>query len=137
MLKSMPLLEQLTVLLRDARMLSFSDVISILAEHVDPHVAADKVLALLPQVGILLHGNWVPKSEVVFPEKVLSHANGVSAEQMIRARDYIVSYSMGVAMTYLVLISSNPSAALSFLPHALPVPSSGNGRHPVTSCGNT
>ncbi|XP_039229691.1 DNA-directed RNA polymerase III subunit RPC5 [Drosophila yakuba] len=90
MLKSMPLLEQLTVLLRDARMLSFSDVITILAEHVDPHVAADKVLALLPQVGILLHGNWVPKSEVVFPEKVLSHANGVSAEQMIRARDYIL-----------------------------------------------
>ncbi|XP_016984506.1 DNA-directed RNA polymerase III subunit RPC5 [Drosophila rhopaloa] len=90
MLKSMPLLEQLTVLLRDARMLSFSDVIGILTEHVDPHVPADKVLALLPQVGILLHGNWVPRSEVVFPEKMLSHANGVSAEQMIRARDYIL-----------------------------------------------
>ncbi|KAL7733826.1 hypothetical protein ACLKA6_011549 [Drosophila palustris] len=90
MLKTMPLLEQLRVLLKDARALSFSDILHILSEHIDPHVSADKVLALLPQVGILLHGNWVPKSEVVYPEKMLSHANGVSAEQMIRARDYIL-----------------------------------------------
>ncbi|EDV39783.1 uncharacterized protein Dana_GF24293 [Drosophila ananassae] len=90
MLRTMPLLEQLRVLLRDAKMLSFGDLLEVLAEHVDPHVAADKVLALLPQVAILLHGNWVPRSEVVFPEKMLSHANGVAAEQMIRARDYIL-----------------------------------------------
>lgn len=90
MLKTMPLLEQLRVLLKDARVLSFTDVLHILTEHIDPHVSADKVLALLPQVGILLHGNWVPKSEVVYPEKMLSHANGVTAEQMIRARDYIL-----------------------------------------------
>ncbi|KAH8286272.1 hypothetical protein KR054_005697, partial [Drosophila jambulina] len=90
MLRTMPLLEQLKVLLRDARMLSFADVIEILTEHVDPHVSSEKVLALLPQVGILLHGNWVPRSEVVFPERMLSHANGVSAEQMIRARDYVL-----------------------------------------------
>ncbi|KAH8379037.1 hypothetical protein KR009_002783 [Drosophila setifemur] len=90
MLRTMPLLEQLRVLLRDARMLSFGDLIEVLAEHVDPHVAGDKVLALLPQVAILLHGNWVPRSEVVFPEKMISHANGVAAEQMVRARDYIL-----------------------------------------------
>ncbi|XP_017862331.1 PREDICTED: DNA-directed RNA polymerase III subunit RPC5 [Drosophila arizonae] len=90
MLKTLPLLDQLRVLLKDAKILSFSDVLNILTEYVDPHVSADKVLALLPQVGILLHGNWVPKSEVVYPEKMLSHANGVSAEQMIRARDYIL-----------------------------------------------
>ncbi|EDV97677.1 DNA-directed RNA polymerase III subunit RPC5 [Drosophila grimshawi] len=90
MLKTLALLDQLRVLLKDARMLSFSDLLNILCEHVDPHVNADKVLALLPQVGILLHGNWVPKSELVYPEKMLSHANGVTAEQMIRARDYIL-----------------------------------------------
>ncbi|KAH8398159.1 hypothetical protein KR215_008187 [Drosophila sulfurigaster] len=90
MLKTMPLLEQLRVLLKDAKLLSFADVLHILTEHIDPHVNADKVLALLPQVGILLHGNWAPKSEVVYPEKMLSHANGVTAEQMIRARDYIL-----------------------------------------------
>ncbi|SPP76903.1 DNA-directed RNA polymerase III subunit RPC5 [Drosophila guanche] len=90
MLKTMPLLDQLRVLLRDVRMLSFGDVLEILAEQADSHVTPDKVLALLPQVGILLNGNWVPKSEVVFPEKMLSHANGVTAEQMIRARDYIL-----------------------------------------------
>ncbi|KAH8327613.1 hypothetical protein KR074_003279, partial [Drosophila pseudoananassae] len=90
MLRTMPLLEQLRVLLRDAKMFSFGDLLEVLVEHVDPHVAADKVLALLPQVAILLHGNWVPRSEVVFPEKMLSHANGVAAEQMIRARDYIL-----------------------------------------------
>ncbi|EDW79307.1 uncharacterized protein Dwil_GK25406 [Drosophila willistoni] len=90
MLKTMPLLEQLRVLLKDARMLSFSDLMKVLSDHVDPQVTADKVLALLPQVGILLHGNWVPRSEVVYPEKMLSHANGATAEQMIRARDYIL-----------------------------------------------
>ncbi|KAH8295799.1 hypothetical protein KR018_009173, partial [Drosophila ironensis] len=90
MLRTMPLLEQLRVVLRDTRMLSFGEMLEILTEHMDPHVTADKVLALLPQVAILLHGNWVPRSEVVFPEKMLSHANGVPAEQMIRARDYIL-----------------------------------------------
>ncbi|KAH8302954.1 hypothetical protein KR044_012452 [Drosophila immigrans] len=90
MLKTLPLLDQLRVLLKDAKLLSFADVLHIMSEHIDPHVSADKVLALLPQVGILLHGNWVPKSEVVYPEKMLSHANGVTAEQMIRARDYIL-----------------------------------------------
>ncbi|ALC43022.1 Sin [Drosophila busckii] len=90
MLKTLPLQEQLRVVLRDAKMLSFADMIHILAEHIDPNVSADKVLALMPQVGILLHGNWVPKSEVLYPEKMLSHANGVSAEQMIRARDYVL-----------------------------------------------
>ncbi|KAH8398761.1 hypothetical protein KR222_002968 [Zaprionus bogoriensis] len=91
MLKTLPLLEQLRVILKDARILSYGDMLQILSQHIDPHIAGDKVLALLPQVGVLLHGNWVPKSEVIYPEKMLSHANGVPAEQMIRARDYVVS----------------------------------------------
>ncbi|XP_030372554.1 DNA-directed RNA polymerase III subunit RPC5 [Scaptodrosophila lebanonensis] len=90
MLKTMPALEQVGVLLKDAKMLSFGDIMRILTEHIDPHLQADKVLALLPQVGILLHGNWVPKSEMVYPENILSRVNGVTAEQMIKARDYVI-----------------------------------------------
>lgn len=132
MLKTMPLLDQLRVILKDAKILSFADVLNILSEHIDPHISGDKVLALLPQVGILLHGNWVPKSEVVYPEKMLSHANGVSAEQMIRARDYIVSPLKHFPNLYLSLPLL--PAALPLLTHTIPASHPGHVRHAAASC---
>lgn len=131
MLKTLPLLDQLRVLLKDAKMLSFPDVLHILTEHIDPHVSAEKVLALLPQVGILLHGNWVPKSEVVYPEKMLSHANGVSAEQMIRARDYVVCYTRHYMSKCYINNVSFLWTALQILTHSVPVPKTSDDRHPV------
>lgn len=90
-LKSMSLIDQLKVILKDAKMLSFDDIMSILQDGVDSTITIEKVLRSLPQVGILIHGNWVPQSEIVYPNEMLSNANGVNADLMIRARDYVVS----------------------------------------------
>lgn len=39
----------------------------------------------------MIRGNWVVQSECLYPEKTWSTLNGVPAEFMCRARDYIVS----------------------------------------------
>lgn len=51
----------------------------------------DKILQALTTVGVLLRGNWAIQSDVLYPEKSWSALNGVPAEYMCRARDYIVS----------------------------------------------
>ncbi|XP_075160810.1 RNA polymerase III subunit E [Haematobia irritans] len=89
-LKSMSLIDQLKVILKDAKMLSFDDIMSILQDGVDSNVTVEKVLRTLPQVGILIHGNWVPQSEILYPNEMLSNANGVKSELMIRGRDYVL-----------------------------------------------
>lgn len=94
-LKSMPLIDQLKCILKDAKMLSFDDVMSILHESMYAKITIEKVLRNLPQVGILIHGNWVPQSEILYHTEMLSNANGVKAELMIRARDYVVSIKIG------------------------------------------
>lgn len=66
------------------------DIMKILQENVDAKITQEKIIRTLPQVGILIHGNWVPQSEILYPAETLSNANGVCSELMIRARDYIV-----------------------------------------------
>lgn len=50
----------------------------------------DKILQALSTIGVLLRGNWVIQSDVLYPEKSWSRLNGVPAEFMCSARDYIV-----------------------------------------------
>lgn len=38
----------------------------------------------------MIHGNWIVQSEAIYPPKSVSPTNGVSAELMCRARDYIL-----------------------------------------------
>lgn len=61
-------------------------------------VTSELILKVLPQLAVLVRGNWAVKSEVLFPKDTLSAVSGVPAEVMCRARDYVVSlhtfYSM-------------------------------------------
>lgn len=50
----------------------------------------EKIFRALPTVGLMIHGNWVVQSESIYPAKTVSPTNGVSAELMCRARDYIL-----------------------------------------------
>lgn len=50
----------------------------------------EKILRTLPTIGHMLHGNWVAQSEVIYPPKSVSAINGVPADLMCRARDYIL-----------------------------------------------
>lgn len=38
----------------------------------------------------MIQGNWIVQSEAIYPTKSVSPTNGVSAELMCRARDYIL-----------------------------------------------
>uniref|UniRef100_A0A1B0FI91 DNA-directed RNA polymerase III subunit RPC5 n=1 Tax=Glossina morsitans morsitans TaxID=37546 RepID=A0A1B0FI91_GLOMM len=89
-LKSLPLLEQLKIILKDGRMLSFDEILKIFQDSVDPKVTSEKLVKTLPQVGIPIHGNWVPQSEDLYPSDTFSNVNGVKSELMVRARDYVL-----------------------------------------------
>lgn len=54
-------------------------------------VTLELTLKALPQLAVLVRGNWAVKSEVLFPKDTLSAVSGVPAEVMCRARDYVVS----------------------------------------------
>lgn len=54
-------------------------------------VTSELILKALPQLAVLVRGNWAVKSEVLFPKDTLSAVSGVPAEVMCRARDYVVS----------------------------------------------
>ncbi|XP_058054854.1 DNA-directed RNA polymerase III subunit RPC5 [Anopheles bellator] len=86
-LKQLTLLEQLKVILADAKVITFGQILELLPDRT---VSPEKVLRLLPQVGWLIRGNWVAQSEFIYLEGTVSGTNGVPAEQMRKARDYIL-----------------------------------------------
>lgn len=52
---------------------------------------ADSLLKTLPKVAVLVQGNWIVKSEILYPQGTFSGVSGVPADIMCRARDYVVS----------------------------------------------
>lgn len=87
--KNSPLLNQIKSLLIESKALSFNQLIELLP---DKTISTEKVLRVLPLAGILIQGNWVPQSEIIYPPDTFSEINGVTSELMCRARDYIVRY---------------------------------------------
>lgn len=62
-----------------------------LTQIIDKNIYNDeKIFRALPTVGLMIHGNWVVQSESIYPPKTVSPTNGVPAELMCRARDYIL-----------------------------------------------
>lgn len=66
--------------------MSFSNVRALLSSE----YSTTDVLYYLQKVAMLVQGNWVVKSEVIYPKDFTSPQNGVPSELMCRARDYIV-----------------------------------------------
>lgn len=87
-LRGLPLQEQCRLLLKDAQVIQFHQIMLLLAGG--EGVTADAMLKCLQKVAVLVRGNWVVKSEVLYPENTFSAISGVPAELMCRARDYIV-----------------------------------------------
>lgn len=54
-------------------------------------VTTDNLLRTLPKVAVLVQGNWIVKSDILYPAGTLSGVSGVPADLMCRARDYVVS----------------------------------------------
>lgn len=89
-LRGLPILEQCRTLLKDAQIVKFEQLLMLLAGG--EGLSADSLLRNLPKVAVLVRGNWVVKSDVVYPVDTFSSTSGVPAELMWRARDYVVIF---------------------------------------------
>lgn len=87
-LRQLPLVEQCRLLLKDAQIIQFQQIMMLLAGG--EGVTADTLLKVLPKVAVLVRGNWIVKSEVLYPPNTLSAISGVPSEHMCRARDYVL-----------------------------------------------
>ncbi|VEN48219.1 unnamed protein product [Callosobruchus maculatus] len=87
-LRALPVLEQCRLLLKDAQIIQFQQLLMLLAGG--EGLTAEILLRTLPVVAVLVRGNWVVKSEVLYPANTFSSTSGVPAELMCRARDYVL-----------------------------------------------
>ncbi|KYN08719.1 DNA-directed RNA polymerase III subunit RPC5, partial [Cyphomyrmex costatus] len=81
---TLPLLDQIRTIMKQVRVISFAKLCEILSEH-----DTTTILRYLQQVAMLVQGNWIVNSELIYPKDSLSPQNNTS-EFMCRARDYIL-----------------------------------------------
>ncbi|KAJ8929805.1 hypothetical protein NQ314_017402 [Rhamnusium bicolor] len=93
-LRALPILKQCRLLLKDAQIIQFQQLFMLLAGG--EGLTADVLLKTLPKVAVIVRGNWVVKSDVLYPSNTFSAISGVPAELMCRARDYVVSSVMKI-----------------------------------------
>ncbi|XP_045475920.1 DNA-directed RNA polymerase III subunit RPC5 [Harmonia axyridis] len=87
-LRALPLLEQCRLLLKGSQIVQFQQILMLLAGS--SGLTNDSLLKTLPKVAVLVRGNWVVKSEVLYPPETMSPICGVPSENMCRARDYLL-----------------------------------------------
>lgn len=90
-------------------------------------ITPELILKALPQLAVLVRGNWAVKSEVLFPKDTLSAVSGVPAEVMCRARDYVVSLHTfhSIVFTLKIVIGS--------FSYSQEISMSSDGRYPQLS----
>lgn len=86
-IRKLPLLDQIKVILKDAKILSFEALKEMLT---DVQLTDDKILRQLVLCGMMVHGNWTLQSDILYPESFVSFRGGVSGELMSRGRDYVI-----------------------------------------------
>lgn len=84
-LRNRPLVDRVRHLLRSASVLGYDELVELLDSEEKPL----DVLRALQQVGVLVQGNWVIKSDEIFPQQG-SYAPGISSEALCQARDYML-----------------------------------------------
>jgi len=87
-MRSMPLADQVRILLREAKALSTRHLLALLGPSHDQQ----NVIKAVQTVAVMVRGNWVVRSDILYPRDTTSALNGVPADIMCRSRDYIVSY---------------------------------------------
>lgn len=86
-LRTMSLSDQIHHILKDSKVVSYSTLLEMLDVR---RFSPKQIIQVLQLEGILIHGNWVVQSERLYPAESVSGTNGVPAELMCRARDYIL-----------------------------------------------
>lgn len=85
-LKAMNLADQIRSIMKEARLLQFRHLIALLPGPVDVQL----VLKSIQNVALLVRGNWIVRSDILYPKETFSATSGVPAEIMVRSRDYVV-----------------------------------------------
>lgn len=106
-LKLYSLSDQIQTILRDGKVINFDLLMRMLDNAA---WSADLVLQTLPSVGMLVQGNWTVLSEILYPTGTLSGTNGVPAELMCRARDYVVSLPINLFVMSFIIVCTTQLA---------------------------
>ncbi|XP_007951371.1 DNA-directed RNA polymerase III subunit RPC5 [Orycteropus afer afer] len=85
-LRTLPLADQIKILMKNVKVMPFANLMSLLGPSVDP-VA---VLRGIQKVAMLVQGNWVVKSDILYPRDSSSPHSGVPAEVLCRGRDFVM-----------------------------------------------
>uniref|UniRef100_A0A3Q3DEL6 Polymerase (RNA) III (DNA directed) polypeptide E n=1 Tax=Hippocampus comes TaxID=109280 RepID=A0A3Q3DEL6_HIPCM len=85
-LRTLPLGEQIRTLMKNVKVIQFASLMGLLASGTD----ATAVLRCIQQVALLVQGNWVVKSDVLYPKNTCSPHSGVPADVLCRGRDFVM-----------------------------------------------
>ncbi|XP_043085958.1 DNA-directed RNA polymerase III subunit RPC5 [Puntigrus tetrazona] len=85
-LRTLPLGEQVKTLMKNVKVMPFANLMGLLASGTD----STAVLRCIQQVALLVQGNWVVKSDVLYPKSTCSSHSGVPAEVLCRGRDFVM-----------------------------------------------
>ncbi|CAL1599727.1 unnamed protein product [Knipowitschia caucasica] len=85
-LRTLPLAEQVKTLMKNVKIMPFANLMGLLALGTD----STAVLRCIQQVALLVQGNWVVKSDVLYPKNTCSAHSGVPAEVLCRGRDFVM-----------------------------------------------
>ncbi|KGL81056.1 DNA-directed RNA polymerase III subunit RPC5 [Tinamus guttatus] len=85
-LRTLPLADQIKILMKNVKVMPFANLMSLLGSGSD----STAVLRCIQQVAMLVQGNWVVKSDVLYPKDTSSPHSGVPAEVLCRGRDFVM-----------------------------------------------
>nr|XP_033770079.1 DNA-directed RNA polymerase III subunit RPC5 isoform X1 [Geotrypetes seraphini]XP_033770080.1 DNA-directed RNA polymerase III subunit RPC5 isoform X1 [Geotrypetes seraphini] len=85
-LRTLPLADQIRILMKNVKVMPFANLMGLVAAGTDPTA----VLRCTQQVALLVQGNWVVKSDILYPKETSSPHSGVPAEVLCRARDFVM-----------------------------------------------
>lgn len=85
-LRTLPLADQIKILMKNVKVIPFANLMGLMAAGTE----SIAVLRCIQQVAMLVQGNWVVKSDVLYPKESSSPHSGVSAEVLCRGRDFVM-----------------------------------------------
>ncbi|KAM4698401.1 DNA-directed RNA polymerase III subunit RPC5 [Rhinophrynus dorsalis] len=85
-LRMLPLADQIKILMKNVKVIPFANLMGLMAAGTE----SIAVLRCIQQVAMLVQGNWVVKSDVIYPKESSSPHSGVSAEVLCRGRDFVM-----------------------------------------------
>ncbi|KAM9584394.1 DNA-directed RNA polymerase III subunit RPC5 isoform 1-T1 [Trichechus inunguis] len=85
-LRTLPLADQIKILMKNVKVMPFANLMSLLGPSID----SVAVLRGIQKVAMLVQGNWVVKSDILYPRDSSSPHSGVPAEVLCRGRDFVM-----------------------------------------------